>query len=96
MTPFSILATIRLRETACAHKESEMNKLWKQFGSEVRAARKRRKIGLNDMAARLGVTAALVAMMESGKRSWGTKRAEKVVHILCRPEQWPDAGRGPI
>lgn len=94
MTPSTILSQIHAREREQARHEAELRFLWKQFGAAVRRVRKQRKLAMKAMAARLGVTPAMLAMMESGTRAWGKNRAEAVVHILTRTEQWPDSAGG--
>jgi ribosome-binding protein aMBF1 (putative translation factor) len=95
VTPSSILTAVRLGESALRAEHAALNLLWKRFGAAVRREREARSISRPHFASQLGVTAAMLGMMESGDRAWPMERAEKAAKLLSRPEQWPDAGRLP-
>lgn len=95
MTPRSILTAVRLGQSVLRAEHKALDILWGKFGQAVRRERKSRGISPTVFASRLGVTPTMLSYMERGKRAWGMKRAEKVVSLLVRPEQWPDAGRLP-
>lgn len=93
MTPFTILNAVRMGQAALRAEHKALDILWKKFGLSVRACRKSRGITPRQFAKSLGVTTAMLGMMEMGKRSWQMDRAEKAAKLLKRPVQWPDAGR---
>lgn len=93
--PVVILSAIRIGEANLRDRHAALKALWRQFGLSVRSDRRERKYSQKAFAIDLGVSSTMLAMMESGVRTWPSQRAEKAVQLLKRPEQWPDAGRAP-
>jgi ribosome-binding protein aMBF1 (putative translation factor) len=93
VTPRAILTAVEIGESVLRAKHAAVNFLWRRFGAAVRRERERRGISRSRFASRLGITAAMLGMMESGDRAWQMDRAQKAAKFLTRPEQWPDAGR---
>lgn len=91
--PVVILSAIRIGEANLRDRHAAVLSLWRKFGLSVRSARRDRKYSQKAFAIDLGVSSAMLAMMESGSRKWPAQRAEKAVHLLRRPVQWPDGGR---
>lgn len=87
--PVEILNAIRLQSKWQQIQQANAEKLWRDFGEAVRAERKRRKLTLKFFAAQLRYTTAMVSFMESGRRTWPLKKAERAVSILNRGEKWP-------
>lgn len=74
-------------------KHAALEILWRKFGHAIRHARRERGISAKRLARHLGVSPAMLGMLEKGKRTWSLARAEKAAKFVSRPEQWPDAGR---
>lgn len=90
MTPAVILSAVRLGESALRAKHAALTALWKKFGASIRHTREARCMSRARLAKALGITTAMMGMLEGGKRSWRMARAEKAARLLARPEQWPD------
>jgi hypothetical protein len=59
----------------------------KRFGQMIAA---NRPLPRAAFAKKLGITGAMLALMETGKRRWPMARAELAVKLLTRREDWPD------
>lgn len=55
---------------------------WRIFGAKVRAARKRKRLGLNECARLAGCSAAYLSDMELGRRAWYGPKARTVLQIV--------------
>ena len=89
-TAFHTLNAIFIREDKHAKNLKKTARLWVEFGCKIRKERKRRGISVGDFAKRIGCTATMANYLETGKRAWSEHRARQAVHIVTRPEQWPD------
>ena len=90
MTALHLLNALRAREDHHATNLEKTKQLWKKFGHEVRAERRRKKIRLQLFADKLKVSRAMVSYLEAGTREWSMDRASDAVSALNRPECWPD------
>lgn len=90
MTPSIVLTAVKFGEETLSKQHGAVELLWRKFGQSIRAHRKARKYSLACFAKKLGVTAQMLAYMESGTRRWPMERAELAAKLLNRPEQWPD------
>lgn len=55
---------------------------WREVGAKWRKKRQARRIGVREMARRVGCSAAHVSDMELGRRGWTGAVAERVIDIL--------------
>lgn len=93
MTPSTILSAVRMGQSAFNERHKALDLLWRQFGSAIRSERIKRGWTPRVFARKLNRTAAMLGMMETGKRRWPMDLAEKACRLLKKPEQWPDAGK---
>lgn len=93
MTPATILTAVRMGVYALDKQHAVVIGLWAKFGAAVRRVRIQRRVSPRRLASHLGISPAMLGMMETGKRVWQMDRAEKAVRFFSRPEQWPDQGR---
>ena len=93
MTPSTILTAVRLGESALRKHHASLRLLWAKFGAAIASARKARGMSRACLGRNLGYTGQMIALLERNDRQWPMAKAEKAVHLLQRPVQWPDAGR---
>ena len=93
MKPSAILLAVRMGIHALNEKHAALEILWCKFGHAIRHTRRERGISAKRLSRHLGVSPAMLGMLEKGKRTWSLKRAEKAAKFVSRPEQWPDSGR---
>lgn len=55
---------------------------WRIFGAKVRAARKRRRVGLRALARLAGCSPAYLSDMERGHRPWQGPKAQAVMSLV--------------
>lgn len=55
---------------------------WRILGAKVRAARKRKRLGLRDLAKQAGCSPAYLSDLERGNRAWRGPKAEQAMAIL--------------
>lgn len=55
---------------------------WRILGAKVRAARKRKRLGLRDLARQAGCSAAYLSDLEYGRRAWQGPKAGRVLAIV--------------
>lgn len=91
--PSVVLLAVKIGASALDKQHGALVILWKEFGLSIRACRQKRRVSPRRLASHLGISPAMLGMMETGKRVWQMDRAEKAVQFLSRPEQWPDQGR---
>jgi hypothetical protein len=87
MTPTLAIAHLRTATVLSARSDAALRKAHRSFGRMIAA---NRRTSRRAFAAKLGVTGAMLALMECGKRRWPIARAELAVRLLTRREQWPD------
>ena len=95
MTPSTILSAVRLGESALRKHHASLRLLWAKFGIAIASARNARGMSRSALGRKLGYTGQMIALLERNERHWPMAKAEKAVHLLQRPEQWPDCGRPP-
>lgn len=84
MTP---LLRLQFANAECAKATARVTAAHKAFGRYI--ARTRR-ISRSAFARKLGITGAMLALMERGDRRWPMARAKLAVKLLTRREDWPD------
>lgn len=87
MTPSTALIKLSEAEDEATDANRALADAHAQFGRAISGAR---KVSRRAFAKKLGITGAMLALMESGERRWPIKRAELAVKLLTRREDWPD------